>query len=159
MDGAQLFDEIAQAVRPTMTQFGHRFTVSMPPSLLCVRADPSRLRQIVSNLLTNAAKYTGAGGDITLTVETHGDTLHLRVRDTGRGIPPDLLPAVFDLYRKSNSKGGGMGVGLSVVKALTEAHGGTVQALSQGSGCGSEFIVTLPGAVVTSSPTLVSTAN
>jgi signal transduction histidine kinase len=123
VDGTQLFDEIAQAARPTMAQYGHRFTVSMPSSLLCVRADPSRLRQIASNLLTNAAKYTGTGGDITLTVETHGDTLQLRVRDTGRGIPPDLLPAVFDLYRKSNSDGGGMGVGLAVVKALTEAHG------------------------------------
>lgn len=109
VDGAELFHEITEAVRPLMTRHGHRFTASMPSSLLFVRADPTRLRQIVSNLLTNAAKYTRAGGDITLTVETHGETLQLRVRDTGRGIPPDLLPAVFDLYRRSNPEGGGQG--------------------------------------------------
>lgn len=149
VDGGELFREITEAVRPLMTQHRHRFTVSMPSSVPLVRADPARLRQIVSNLLTNAAKYTPAGGEITLTIETHDGTLQLRVRDTGRGIPPDLLPAVFDLYRRSNPEAGGMGVGLAVVKALTEAHGGTVEAFSPGSGRGAEFIVTLPGAVCT----------
>jgi len=149
VDGGELFREITEAARPLMTQHRHRFTVSMPSSVPLVRADPARLRQIVSNLLTNAAKYTPAGGEITLTIETHDGTLRLRVRDTGRGIPPDLLPAVFDLYRRSNPEAGGMGVGLAVVKALTEAHGGTVEAFSPGSGRGAEFIVTLPGAVCT----------
>lgn len=147
VDGAQLFDEIAQAVRPTMSQYDQRFTVSIPPAPMFVRVDAARLRQIASNLLTNAAKYTGAGGHITLSVEARGDTLQLRVRDTGRGIAENLLPTVFDLYQRSNPEGGGMGIGLAVVKALTEAHGGTVEAISQGNGRGAEFIVTLPGAV------------
>jgi signal transduction histidine kinase len=147
VDGVQLFDEIARAVRPMMTQNDHQFSVFLPPSPLLVRADSSRLRQIVSNLLTNSAKYTSAGGHIALAVATHGDTLRLSVADTGRGIPSDLLPAVFDLYRKSDPEGGGLGVGLAVVRALTEAHGGSVEARSQGSGRGAEFIVTLPGAV------------
>jgi signal transduction histidine kinase len=124
VNGAQLFDEITQAVRPIMMQHEHRFTVSIPPEPILVRVDPARVRQVASNLLTNAAKYTATGGDITLTVETQGDTLQLRVRDTGRGIPPDLLAGLFDLYRKSNPESGGLGVGLAVVKALTEAHGG-----------------------------------
>jgi len=148
VDGAQLFDEIAQAVRPTMSQHDQRFTVSIPPVPMFVRVDAARLRQIASNLLTNATKYTGAGGDITLTVEARRDTLQLRVRDTGRGIAADVLPTVFDLYQRSNPEGGGMGIGLAVVKALTEAHGGTVAAISQGSGRGAEFIVTLPGVVL-----------
>jgi signal transduction histidine kinase len=148
VDGAQLFDEIAQAVHPTMSQRDQRFTVSIPPVPTFVRVDAARLRQIASNLLTNATKYTGAGGDITLTVDARGDTLQLRVRDTGRGIAADVLPTVFDLYQRSNPEGGGMGIGLAVVKALTEAHGGTVAAISQGSGRGAEFIVTLPGVVL-----------
>jgi signal transduction histidine kinase len=149
MDGAQLFDEIAHAARPILARHGHRFTVSIPPGPVIVRVDGARMRQIASNLLTNAAKYTDPGGDITLIVETHGDTLRLRVCDTGRGIPSELLPTLFDLYRRSRPEGGGMGVGLAVVKALTEAHRGTVEARSEGSGCGAEFIVTLPGAVDT----------
>jgi signal transduction histidine kinase len=148
VDGGALFRDITEAVRPLMTHHRHRFTVSMPSSVPFVRADPARLRQIASNLLTNAAKYTPPGGDITLTVENHEDTLLLRVRDTGRGIPPDLLPTVFERYQRSNPKGGGMGIGLAVVKALTEAHGGTVEAFSQGTDRGAEFIVTLPGAVL-----------
>jgi signal transduction histidine kinase len=147
VDGAHLFDEIADAVRPILTRHGHRFTVSITPGPVIVRVDAARMQQIVSNLLTNAAKYTESGGDIALLVETHGDTLRLRVRDTGRGIPPELLPTVFDLYQRSRSERGGMGVGLAVVKALTEAHGGTVEARSEGSGRGAEFIVTLPNAV------------
>jgi two-component system CheB/CheR fusion protein len=147
VDGTQLFEDIAHAIRPLLTRHGHRFTVSLPPGPVIVRVDSARMRQIVSNLLTNAAKYTDPGGTITLNVETHGDTLQLRVRDTGRGIPPELLPRVFDLYQRSRPEGGGMGVGLTVVKALTEAHGGTVEARSDGNGRGAEFLVTLPGAV------------
>jgi signal transduction histidine kinase len=149
VDGAQLFDEIAHTARPVVTRHGHRFTVSIPPAPVIMRVDAARMRQILSNLLTNAAKYTAAGGHIMLTIEAHGDTLRLRVRDTGRGIPPEFLPTMFDLYQRSRPEGGGMGVGLAVVKALTEAHGGTVEARSEGIGRGAEFIVTLPGAVDT----------
>jgi two-component system CheB/CheR fusion protein len=149
VDGMQLFDAIAEAARPILTRHGHQFTVSLPPGPVIVCVDGARMRQVVSNLLTNAAKYTDPGGDITLIVETDGDTLRLRVRDTGRGIPPELLPTLFDLYRRSRPQCGGMGVGLAVVKALTEAHGGSVEARSDGIGRGSEFIVTLPGVVDT----------
>ena len=149
VDGAQLFDDIAHAFGPVLTRHGHRFTVSVPRGPLIMRVDAARMRQIVSNLLTNAAKYTDPGGDITLIVEIHGDTLHLRVRDTGRGIAPELLPTLFDLYQRSRPEGGGMGVGLAVVKALTEAHGGTVEARSEGTGRGAEFLVAVPGAVDT----------
>jgi signal transduction histidine kinase len=149
VDGAQLFDDIADALRPLLTRHGHRFTVSVPPGPVSLRVDAARMRQIVSNLLTNAAKYTDSGGNVALIVDTRGDTLRLRVRDTGRGIPPELLPTLFDLYQRSRPEGGGMGVGLAVVKVLTEAHGGIVEARSEGTGRGAEFIVTLPGAVDT----------
>jgi signal transduction histidine kinase len=148
VDAAQLFDEIAHALHPIMTQHGHRFTISLPSSPTFVRLDPARVRQIATNLLMNAVKYTATGGNISLTVELHGDTLQMRVRDTGRGIPADVLPTIFALYRESNPEGGGMGIGLAVVKALAEAHGGAVEACSHGSGRGAEFIVTLPGAVL-----------
>ena len=149
VDGIQLFDEIAHAARPILTRYGHQFTVSLPPGPVIACVDGARMRQIVSNLLTNAAKYTNPGGDITLIVETHGDTLRLLVRDTGRGISPEFLPTLFDLYQRSRPEGGGMGVGLAVVKALTNAHGGTVEARSDGIGRGAEFIVTLPGVIDT----------
>jgi len=149
VDGVQLFEEIAHAARPILMRRGHRFTLSLPPGPIVIFVDDARMRQIASNLLTNAAKYTDQGGDIALIVETHGDTLRLCVRDTGRGIPSELLPTIFDLYQRSRPEGEGMGVGLAVVKALTEAHGGTVEASSGGNGRGAEFIVTLPGAVDT----------
>ena len=115
-------------------------------------ADGVRLAQIFSNLLTNAAKYTEPGGTIWVTgqCDRDGDLVVISIKDTGIGIAPDFLPHVFDLFRQADQSlarsQGGLGIGLSLVRALVEVHGGTVEARSQGLGHGSEFIVTLPTA-------------
>jgi CheY-like chemotaxis protein len=106
------------------------------------------LQQVVGNLLTNAAKYTEAGGHILLTARQEGTELVVRLRDTGIGIPPDILPHIFDLFvqaeRRLDRSQGGLGIGLTLVRRLVEMHGGSVTAHSEGSGKGSEFVVRLP---------------
>jgi signal transduction histidine kinase len=117
---------------------------SLPACPVHVTADPTRVRQILSNLLYNAVKFTSEGGRIELAVEHTAAQVLIRIRDTGRGIAPDHLPHVFDLFQKGDGEGAGLGIGLAVVKALTEMHGGTVEVRSDGVGHGSEFVVTLP---------------
>ncbi len=121
-----------------------------------VRGDSVRLEQVVTNLLTNAAKYTPAGGTITVEVEPVGGEAVLRVRDTGIGIGPDLLPRIFDLFVQSerglDRRDGGLGVGLSIVRRLVEAHGGRVEARSAGTNLGAELIVRLPLAETPAEP-------
>src|SRR5262249_56430136 len=108
-----------------------RLTVLRPPGPLTLEADPARLVQILVNLLTNAAKYTEPGGRIWLTAEGHGDEVLLSVRDTGVGLPPELIPRVFDLFVQGEPGAeGGLGIGLSLVRGLAELHGGSVGALS-----------------------------
>ena len=106
------------------------------------------MAQVVSNLLNNSAKYTEEGGRIELAVEANGDQAILRVRDTGVGIAPAMLPRIFDLFTQvpgcENRSEGGLGIGLSLVRNLIELHGGRVQATSAGLGHGSEFVVRLP---------------
>jgi CheY-like chemotaxis protein len=113
-----------------------------------VDGDPVRLSQVVQNLLNNAAKYTERGGRIWLTAARQGDALVVRVKDTGVGIPPDTLPRLFEMFYQADrslERGqGGLGVGLALVRRLVEAHGGRVEAHSEGAGKGSEFIVRLP---------------
>jgi CheY-like chemotaxis protein len=113
-----------------------------------LHADPTRLGQVVANLLNNAAKYTDEGGLITLLAGREGDEAVVRVRDTGAGIPADVLPRVFDLFaqaeRTLDRAQGGLGIGLTLVKSLVEQHGGRVEAFSDGPGHGSEFVVRLP---------------
>jgi CheY-like chemotaxis protein len=115
---------------------------------LTVKGDPTRLNQVVSNLLTNAAKYTPPGGHITIRTERHDDHVIIRVRDTGMGIAPEVLPRVFDLFVQERQaidrSQGGLGLGLTIVRNLVERHGGTVSATSDGPGQGSEFVVRLP---------------
>jgi len=113
-------------------------------------ADPSRLQQVVNNLLTNAAKYTEPGGCITVSVKARGDELSIEVRDTGIGIPADLLPRVFDLFHQGGRRQhgfSGLGIGLALVKSLVELHGGSITAHSDGEGTGSAFVVLLPGVI------------
>jgi nitrogen-specific signal transduction histidine kinase len=126
---------------------GHHLTVSLPPGPVSLVADPSRLNQILTNLLTNAAKYTDPGGEICLAAEVAAGGVVLQVRDNGMGIAPDLLPRVFDLFQQgakpADQACGGLGIGLALVKSLVELHSGTVSAFSGGPGTGSQFVVRL----------------
>ena len=131
-------------VAPQIEARRQSLNVSVPDHPLWIEADPVRMQQVLSNLLFNAAKFTGDGGTIHVTAERDDDrTAHLTVRDSGRGIAPEMLPHVFELFRQGNT-GEGLGVGLAVVRGLVEQHGGGVQARSVGLGCGSEFSVSLP---------------
>ena len=126
---------------------GQSFTVALPAKDLHLMADAARLEQVVVNLLNNAVKYTDAGGGITLTIEEDGDTAVLRVRDTGIGIAPELLPRIFDLFSQAEQSldrsDGGLGVGLCLVRRLVELHEGSIE-VSSTLGYGSEFVVRLP---------------
>jgi CheY-like chemotaxis protein len=142
---------VASAVetsRPLIESRKHELTLSLPPEAVQVRADLARLAQILSNLLNNAAKYTEEGGHIWFTVEREGGEAVFRVRDTGAGIPPEVLPRVFDLFTQADQSldrsQGGLGIGLTLVHRLVEMHQGSVQAFSAGAGQGSEFVVRLP---------------
>ena len=120
----------------------------LPSEPLSMEGDELRLAQITSNLLDNASKYTPEGGTISLTAKAEGDAFVITVADNGIGITPDALAHVFELFvqdeRALALQGGGLGIGLAVVRDLVEAHGGTVVARSAGADQGSEFIVRLP---------------
>src|SRR5580704_15721532 len=134
-------------VRSLIDQRKHGLTVSLPSQAIWLHADAARLEQVVVNLLANAAKYTDQGGHVWLTVQQEGGEAVLRVRDTGVGIAPEILPRVFDLFtqaqRSLDRSQGGLGIGLALVQRLVEMHGGTVTASSV-LGQGSEFVVRLP---------------
>jgi PAS domain S-box-containing protein len=136
-----------EVVRPLIEERKHELGVSLTRTLR-LEADPLRLEQILVNLLTNAAKYTEAGGHIGLSARPEGPEIVIKIRDTGVGIGPELLPRVFDLFvqgdRTIARSEGGLGIGLSLVKSLVEMHGGRVTARSEGVGKGSEFEVRLP---------------
>jgi len=135
-------------VRPSLASRRHRLAVALPPEPVPLYVDSSRLHQVLTNLLNNAAKFTEPGGCIYLTAEASVDVVVIRVRDNGRGITSDLLPRIFEPFQQGDDSGDsgreGLGLGLSLVKSLVELHGGSVAAYSQGSGKGSEFVVRLP---------------
>jgi signal transduction histidine kinase len=135
-----------EACHTLIEQHQHHLTVFLPPSPVHFRADPTRMQEILVNLLTNAAKYTDPGGHIWLIAEVKAEALFVRVRDDGTGIAPDLLPRIFDLFQQgpANRKQEGMGIGLALVQWLAELHGGSITAHSDGPGRGSEFVVRLP---------------
>ncbi len=150
----ELADVVGNALElasPLFEQRRHTVTVDVPRRGLRVLGDEMRLGQVVSNLLTNAAKYTPAGGRVTVRAEREGGEVVLRVRDTGTGIPPEILPYVFDLFVQERQpldrSQGGLGLGLTIVRSLVERHGGSVSAHSEGPGRGSELVVRLPEAV------------
>lgn len=136
-----------ETVRPLILQRHHELSVSLPVDPIWLHADAARLEQVMINLLTNAAKYTEEGGKIWLTVEREQNECVIRVRDSGVGISPTLLPHVFDLFtqaeRSLDRSQGGLGIGLALVERLTELHGGKVEAYST-VGEGSQFVVRLP---------------
>ncbi|HVK07532.1 MAG TPA: PAS domain S-box protein, partial [Gemmataceae bacterium] len=148
VDLRAVIESAIETVRPVIEQSGHRLTVSAPDGPLVVTADPTRLAQVVANLLTNSAKYTHPGGHIRLTVGRDGGTAVVSVVDDGIGIPPGMLDRVFEMFtqvdRTLEKTTGGLGIGLSLVKGLVEMHGGTIAAHSDGEGKGSEFVVRLP---------------
>ncbi len=143
-----IVDRAIESTRPLIDRHQHELSVSLPAEPIWVQGDPTRLEQVVVNLLNNAAKYTDEGGQIRLAAEQEGSEVVLRVGDTGVGIAPELLPRIFDLFtqadRTLDRSQGGLGIGLSLVRKLVELHGGTVTVHSAGLGQGSEFIVRLP---------------
>ncbi|HEV3260116.1 MAG TPA: PAS domain S-box protein [Gemmataceae bacterium] len=151
MEPVDMAAVVARAVeisRPLIDAHKHYLHVSLPGQAVRVEGDLTRLAQVLSNLLNNAAKYTEEGGRIDLTVEPSGREAVLRVRDTGVGIAADMLPRIFEMFTQvqgsvSRSEGG-LGIGLTLVRKLVEMHGGRVEAHSEGHGHGSEFVVRLP---------------
>jgi signal transduction histidine kinase len=142
---------VAKAVEivvPLLGRHGHGLEIAVPGSGLVVLGDVARLVQIISNLITNAAKYTDPGGHIVVSAANEGDRVVLRVKDDGIGIRPELLPHVFSPFvqgeRTLDRSDGGLGIGLTLVRSLVELHGGTVSVISEGEGRGSEFVVRLP---------------
>ena len=144
-------DVIAKAVEtasPLLEARQHTLQIQVPAGLAIVAADPARLTQVFSNLLTNAAKYTPAGGRILVTADVREQDVAVSVRDTGVGIAPDMLPHIFDAFVQGpqwvDRAQGGLGLGLTIVRSLVERHGGAVTAVSEGPGRGSELVVRLP---------------
>lgn len=142
--------------RPLIKAGGHEFSASLPDAPVWLEGDPTRLAQVVANLLNNAAKYTDQGGRITLTAGREGDEAVVRVRDNGVGLSAEMLPRVFDLFsqedRSLDRSQGGLGIGLTLVRSLVQHHGGSITADSPGPGLGSEFVVRLPVLPVEAAP-------
>jgi signal transduction histidine kinase len=147
-----LLQEVLEAAldlsRPHIEKARLALALDVPDAPIRLNADRVRLAQVFSNLLNNAAKYTEPGGRVSLSAEPSADRVAVRVRDTGVGIPPEVLPHIFELFtqvnRTLNRSQGGLGVGLALVRRLVEMHGGTVRAHSDGPGAGAEFTVELP---------------
>jgi signal transduction histidine kinase len=148
LDLAAVVRLAVQTSEPLIQARNHRLTVSLPDRPLALEGDQARLVQVLTNLLNNAAKYTDPGGRIELSAGQEGDEAVVRVRDSGVGIPRDMLPRIFDLFMQvegsRDRSQGGLGIGLALVRRLVELHGGTVSAHSTGPGRGSEFVVRLP---------------
>jgi signal transduction histidine kinase len=143
-----LMARTVETVQPFFEERGHTLTVEVPKGILAVLGDPTRLVQALGNVLGNAAKYTQRGGHITLAAAQSGPEVVIRVRDNGIGIPAELIPMIFNLFTQLDRTSGlpqsGLGIGLALVQRLIEMHGGSVSAVSEGLGKGSEFLIRLP---------------
>jgi PAS domain S-box-containing protein len=148
IDAGVLVRRAVGSARPTIEERSHKLAVDIADQEMPLHADPTRIEQVIVNLLTNAAKYTPEGGDIHVKAYPENKHVVIKVRDSGIGIPPDMLTRVFELFTQVDPTldraAGGLGIGLTVVRHLTEMHGGTVSAASEGLGKGSEFSVHLP---------------
>ena len=148
---AKAIQQAIETSRPAIEQADHELLIEMPPDPIYVNADLTRLAQMFTNLLNNAAKYTERGGHIRVTVQHLGAEAVVSVQDNGIGIPPHMLQYVFEMFtqvdRHLERSQGGLGVGLSIVQRLVEMHGGSIEARSDGEGSGSEFVVRLPVAL------------
>lgn len=158
IDLAVVLDRACDSARPLITERGHRFTRDYPHGVLWLEADPTRIEQVVLNLLANAAKYTPKNGCIQLLAGRGEADIFVTVKDNGIGIEPKRLPEMFQLFtqgeRSIARSEGGLGIGLTIVQKLTEMHGGSVDAHSDGPGQGSSFTIRLPAAAASQSPTL-----
>ena len=151
VDVRAVIEAALETSRPAIEQAGHKFAVAVPREPIFVDGDPTRLAQVVSNLLHNSAKYTAHGGNVRLSVWREGETAVVSIKDNGIGIPPGMLDKVFVMFaqvdRTLEKTTGGLGIGLSLVKGLLEMHGGTIEAKSDGEGTGTEFVFRLPVAM------------
>jgi signal transduction histidine kinase/ActR/RegA family two-component response regulator len=149
VDVAEIVRNATDMVEPLLVKHHHQLTMNIARGLV-VDADPTRLAQILGNLLTNAASYTPPGGSIEVRAVRDGDRITIRVRDTGIGIPAEMLPNIFEPFVQQRQpldrSRGGLGLGLAIVRSLVEAHGGSVRAHSEGPGHGTEVTVELPAA-------------
>lgn len=143
-----IVERAVETANPIIETREHALHTDLPEKPVWVEGDPVRLAQVIANLLTNAAKYTERAGQIWLSVKREGGLLVLRVRDSGIGIDPEVLPRIFDVFVQADPSlarsQGGLGIGLTLVKRIVEMHGGTIEAHSPANGEGSEFIVRLP---------------
>ena len=153
MDLRTIATQALDSLRPMIEGRGQHFAYESPSSPLPVDGDPTRLEQIIRNLLHNANKFTEAGGCIklSLALDARNDSewgAVVRISDSGIGIPPEILPYIFEAFVQAEQSlartQGGLGIGLAMVKSLVQMHGGSVEALSAGPGHGSEFVVRLP---------------
>jgi CheY-like chemotaxis protein len=147
----ELVPVLQQAIetsRPMIEAANQRLSLELPDGPIVLYGDHVRLTQLFGNLINNASKYTESGGTISVTVERTAADVTVAIKDSGIGIAPETLPYVFDMFTQGNPtlerSQGGLGIGLSLVKRLADLHGGSVQAMSQGLGHGSEFVVRLP---------------
>ncbi len=152
VDLQSLVNSAVETARPLIDAKNHRLTVNLPADPIELEVDPLRLSQALSNLLTNAAKYTDALGQVTLSALQDSEGLIIRVVDNGIGIEPNVIRGLFEMFSQIDSAidraEGGLGIGLALVKGLASLHGGSVQATSAGLGQGSEFTIRLPRSVI-----------
>jgi CheY-like chemotaxis protein/two-component sensor histidine kinase len=144
----KLIDNAVEIARPLIESRRHAFSVKLPQEPVWLEGDETRLAQVFSNLLNNAARYTDARGRIELTAQVRGASVEVCVVDNGMGIPADILPEIFRMFTQANTSleraQAGLGVGLALARYLVEMHGGTIEAFSEGAGRGSRFTVSLP---------------
>jgi signal transduction histidine kinase/CheY-like chemotaxis protein len=136
------------AVKPIIAANNQRLELALPAEPVFVQADATRVSQVIGNVLHNAAKYTPERGEIWVRMTREGASASISIRDTGCGIPPDLLASIFEMFQQVDQTleraQGGLGIGLTLAKRLVEMHGGSIDAKSDGPGCGSEFVISLP---------------
>jgi signal transduction histidine kinase len=148
VEASAIVEAAVEKAKPVLSSRNHKLHVEVASAPMPLNVDPLRMEQVLTNLLTNAAKYTPDGGEITVTAAPHGEQAVFSVRDNGIGIAQDMLPHVFELFAQSDRaterSSGGLGIGLALVRNLVELHGGCVTASSKGANRGSEFVVSLP---------------